>query len=96
MRNTAVPESGNVKALMLGNEAIARGALEAGISFAAAYPGTPSTDILESLIASSKEFGIQVDSLDASVVRVLSDRHNPTAQGKNILVSIVGYLRVKQ
>lgn len=32
---------------MSGNEAIARGAYEAGIRFAAAYPGTPSTEIME-------------------------------------------------
>ncbi len=32
-----------------GDEAIARGAWEAGVRFAAAYPGTPSTDILESI-----------------------------------------------
>ena len=36
-----------MKALMSGNEAIARGAYEAGVRFAAAYPGTPSTEILE-------------------------------------------------
>jgi indolepyruvate ferredoxin oxidoreductase alpha subunit len=35
--------------LLMGNEAIARGALEAGISVAAGYPGTPSSDIIESL-----------------------------------------------
>lgn len=38
-----------MKELMTGNEAIARGVYEAGTSFAAAYPGTPSTEILESL-----------------------------------------------
>ncbi len=32
---------------MMGNEAIARGAWEAGVKVAAAYPGTPSTEILE-------------------------------------------------
>ena len=32
-----------------GNEAIARGAYEAGLRVAAAYPGTPSTEILETL-----------------------------------------------
>ena len=32
---------------MTGNEAIARGAWEAGVKVAAAYPGTPSTEILE-------------------------------------------------
>ncbi|HRK24378.1 MAG TPA: indolepyruvate ferredoxin oxidoreductase subunit alpha [Beijerinckiaceae bacterium] len=34
---------------LMGNEAIARGAWEAGVRVAAAYPGTPSTEILESL-----------------------------------------------
>ncbi len=35
---------------MTGNEAIARGAYEAGLTFAAAYPGTPSTEILENIV----------------------------------------------
>jgi len=34
---------------LMGNEAIARGAWEAGVRVAAAYPGTPSTEIMESL-----------------------------------------------
>ncbi|MBI3376671.1 MAG: indolepyruvate ferredoxin oxidoreductase subunit alpha [Betaproteobacteria bacterium] len=34
---------------LTGNEAIARGAWEAGVKVAAAYPGTPSTEIMESL-----------------------------------------------
>ena len=34
------------KELMMGNEAIARGALEAGVRVATAYPGTPSSEIL--------------------------------------------------
>lgn len=38
-----------MKALMTGNEALARGAYEAGVHFASAYPGTPSTEILENL-----------------------------------------------
>jgi indolepyruvate ferredoxin oxidoreductase alpha subunit len=37
------------KELLAGNEAIARGAYEAGVRVAAAYPGTPSTEILENL-----------------------------------------------
>ena len=36
-----------MKKLMTGNEAIARGAYEAGVRYASAYPGTPSTEILE-------------------------------------------------
>src|SRR5690554_63442 len=38
-----------MKELMLGNEAIARGAYEAGVTVATAYPGTPSTEITESI-----------------------------------------------
>lgn len=37
------------KVIMSGNEAIARGAYEAGVGFASAYPGTPSTEILENV-----------------------------------------------
>ncbi len=40
---------------MMGNEAIARGAWEAGVCVAAAYPGTPSTEILESLATYAEE-----------------------------------------
>ncbi len=36
--------------LISGNEAVARGAFEAGVKLAAAYPGTPSTEILENLV----------------------------------------------
>ncbi len=38
------------KRIMLGNEAIARGAYEAGVKVSAAYPGTPSTEISESIV----------------------------------------------
>ena len=37
------------KTIMLGNEAIARGAFEAGVKLSSAYPGTPSTEISEYL-----------------------------------------------
>jgi len=36
--------------IMLGNEAIARGAYEAGVKVSAAYPGTPSTEISENVV----------------------------------------------
>ncbi len=41
--------------LFMGNEAIARGALEAGVSVATGYPGTPSSEVIENLAAVSKE-----------------------------------------
>ena len=40
-----------MKEFMSGNEAVARGAFEAGVRLAASYPGTPSTEILETLAA---------------------------------------------
>ena len=46
------PNGGNMKKeikVMQGNSAIARGAWEAGVKFAAAYPGTPSSEILQEI-----------------------------------------------
>ena len=38
--------------LLSGNEALARGAWEAGVHYATGYPGTPSTEILETISTS--------------------------------------------
>ena len=40
---------GGQKSLLLGNEAIVRGALEAGMAFATCYPGTPSSEVPDNL-----------------------------------------------
>ena len=47
--------------LFMGNEAIARGALEAGLSVAAGYPGTPSSEVIETLAAVTKERKLYVE-----------------------------------
>jgi indolepyruvate ferredoxin oxidoreductase alpha subunit len=47
--------------LLLGNEAIARGALEAGIGFATAYPGTPSSEIMGTLAPIAKQMNIYAE-----------------------------------
>jgi len=47
--------------LLLGNEAIARGALEAGIGFAASYPGTPASEIMDTLASIAKRMGIHAE-----------------------------------
>ena len=39
-----------LKKLMLGNEAVARGAYEAGVTVVSSYPGTPSTEITENVV----------------------------------------------
>nr|MDO8133389.1 indolepyruvate ferredoxin oxidoreductase subunit alpha [Candidatus Njordarchaeum guaymaensis] len=43
------------KTLLLGNEAIARGAIEAGVQVAAVYPGTPASEIGDTLASVSKD-----------------------------------------
>ncbi|RLB85304.1 MAG: indolepyruvate ferredoxin oxidoreductase subunit alpha, partial [Deltaproteobacteria bacterium] len=48
-------DSPGMEMLLLGNEAIARGALEAGLSFATCYPGTPSSEIPEQFFRISQE-----------------------------------------
>jgi len=47
--------------LLQGNEAIARGALEAGVQVAAGYPGTPSSEIIESLASAAEEGRLYVE-----------------------------------
>ncbi len=47
--------------LLQGNEAIARGALEAGVRFCAGYPGNPSSEIIETLSKASRELPIYVE-----------------------------------
>jgi indolepyruvate ferredoxin oxidoreductase alpha subunit len=47
--------------LLMGNEAIARGALEAGVNVASGYPGTPSSEIIERLANVAKERNLYVE-----------------------------------
>jgi len=47
--------------LLLGNEAIVRGALEGNIRFAAAYPGTPSSEIIDRFSRLGDEAGVYVE-----------------------------------
>ena len=47
--------------LLMGNQAFARGALEAGVSVAAGYPGTPSSEIIENLASVSEECKVYVE-----------------------------------
>ena len=48
-------ENKGEQVLLLGNEAIARGAIEAGVAFATTYPGTPSSEISLALFQMSQE-----------------------------------------
>lgn len=49
------------RVLLMGNEAIAWGAVEAGVAVAAGYPGTPSSEIIDSLAEVAKEYNIYVE-----------------------------------
>jgi indolepyruvate ferredoxin oxidoreductase alpha subunit len=48
-------DSPGEKMLLLGNEAIARGAVEAGVAFTSTYPGTPSSELSLNFFQMSKE-----------------------------------------
>ncbi len=54
-------KSAESNVLLQGNEAIARGALEAGVIFCAGYPGNPSSEIIERLAETSKDLPIYVE-----------------------------------
>jgi len=60
MASIAIDNPGSV-VLLMGNEAIARGALEAGIGVAAAYPGSPTSEILPTLAGAAGERDIHVE-----------------------------------
>jgi TPP-dependent indolepyruvate ferredoxin oxidoreductase alpha subunit len=61
MRSKIATDQPNSYMLLNGDEAVARGAVEAGVKVAASYPGTPATEILEALAEASKPFGIYVE-----------------------------------
>ena len=49
------------RAVMSGDEAVARGAAEAGVQFVASYPGTPATEMTTTLARYGKELGFHVE-----------------------------------
>lgn len=50
---------GGKKMILLGNEAVARGALEAGVNFVSTYPGTPATEIGDTFARLTKNTRVQ-------------------------------------
>jgi len=51
----------NTTQFSMGNEAITRGALESGVQFAAGYPGTPSSEIIQNLSQAAKSLNLHVE-----------------------------------
>jgi TPP-dependent indolepyruvate ferredoxin oxidoreductase alpha subunit len=60
MKKIALDKPGSF-VLLNGDEAVARGAVEASVKVAASYPGTPSTEILEAIAEVAKDFGIYAE-----------------------------------
>jgi indolepyruvate ferredoxin oxidoreductase alpha subunit len=50
-----------LRVLLMGNEAIARGAIEGGAKVAASYPGTPASEIMETLCAAARDLGFYAE-----------------------------------
>lgn len=50
-----------LRAVLIGNEAVARGAIEAAAQVVAGYPGTPSSEVIETLSLVAKDFGMHVE-----------------------------------
>jgi indolepyruvate ferredoxin oxidoreductase alpha subunit len=60
MANIALDEPG-ARMLLMGNEAVARGAIEAGIGVASAYPGSPTSEVLPTIASVAKDMNIYVE-----------------------------------
>jgi indolepyruvate ferredoxin oxidoreductase, alpha subunit len=58
---TLISDAPGTPLFMLGNEAIARGAIEAGVQVVASYPGTPSSEITETLVSNAKNTGMYAE-----------------------------------
>lgn len=54
-------QQANAPILLMGNNAIARGAIEAGVKVVAGYPGTPSSEILSTIAKDAKRYQIHVE-----------------------------------
>jgi indolepyruvate ferredoxin oxidoreductase alpha subunit len=98
MVNLATFDRGS-RQLLMGNEAIARGALEAGIGFASAYPGNPSSEIIGSLAEVAKDAGIYVEwavnekvALEAAAAAAFCGVRSIAAMKHNGLNVVLDYL----
>jgi indolepyruvate ferredoxin oxidoreductase alpha subunit len=73
MADITIDEPGK-RLLMMGNEAIARGAIEAGVKYCAAYPGSPSSEIIETLARTdvAAAFGVHSEWSTNEIVAIES------------------------
>jgi indolepyruvate ferredoxin oxidoreductase, alpha subunit len=75
--------------ILLGDEAVARGAIDAGISAAYAYPGTPSTEIFQTVQSYAKQHGLPIRGLWSTNEKVaLEEGVGVSYAGKRALVAM--------
>ena len=75
--------------ILLGDEAVARGAIDAGISAAYAYPGTPSTEIFQTIQSQAKALGLPVKGLWSTNEKVaLEEGVGVSYAGKRAIVAM--------
>jgi indolepyruvate ferredoxin oxidoreductase alpha subunit len=96
---TGIDDARNTTRLLMGNEAIARGALEAGVGVASAYPGTPSTEILTTLAREAKKRRLYAEwsvnekvALEVAAAASLSGVRSITAMKQNGLNVAMDFL----
>ncbi|MBM4782103.1 MAG: indolepyruvate ferredoxin oxidoreductase, partial [Archangiaceae bacterium] len=75
--------------ILLGDEAVARGAIDAGLSAAYAYPGTPSTEIFESIHSQIKAHHLPIRGFWSTNEKVaLEEAVGVSYCGKRAMVSM--------
>ena len=75
--------------ILLGDEAVARGAIDAGISAAFAYPGTPSTEIYQAIEDHAKKHGLNVRGMWSTNEKVaLEEGVGVSYAGRRCVVSM--------
>lgn len=96
---TGIDFTPNTTRLLMGNEAIARGALEAGVAVASAYPGTPSTEIITTLAHYARKHPLYVEwsvnekvALEIAAAASLSGLRAITAMKQNGLNVALDFL----
>ncbi len=77
------------KTILLGDEAVARAAIDAGISVAYAYPGTPSTEIYQTIEALVKEHNLDIRGMWSTNEKVaLEQAVGASYAGRRVLVAM--------
>ena len=66
----SAPNKAGGRMLLRGNDAIALGAMAAGLKYISSYPMTPSTSIVEYIAAESEEIGIRVEQAEDEIAAI--------------------------